>query len=43
MNYFKNCLICASDNLTALKNYEKDHLCRCNKCGFVFSKKIPTY
>ena len=38
----KKCLICNSSNLKDLKEYEKFHLCKCNSCGFVFAKKIPT-
>lgn len=26
-----------------LQGYEKDHLCKCENCGFVFSRKIPTH
>src|ERR1035437_943939 len=43
MHYFKTCLICNSNNLAVLKDYKKDHLCICNKCGFVFAIKNPTY
>jgi 2-polyprenyl-3-methyl-5-hydroxy-6-metoxy-1,4-benzoquinol methylase len=37
-----NCLICGSDSLKTLKNYEKDHLVRCRHCSFVFSRLRPT-
>lgn len=36
------CLVCQSEELRILKGYEKDHLCQCQDCGFVFSKAIPT-
>lgn len=42
MNYHKSCLICSSDKLPHLKNYEKAFLVKCKNCGFVFSKKIPS-
>lgn len=36
------CLICRSNRLRPLSGYEKDHLCKCRQCGFVFSKAIPS-
>jgi 2-polyprenyl-3-methyl-5-hydroxy-6-metoxy-1,4-benzoquinol methylase len=36
------CLICGSAKLQELKGYEKDHLVKCNVCGFVFCHNIPT-
>ncbi|MBA3705223.1 MAG: class I SAM-dependent methyltransferase [Bacteroidetes bacterium] len=36
------CLICHSKDLKSLETYNKSFLCKCNSCGFVFSKKIPT-
>src|SRR3954471_10527613 len=42
MNYFQNCLLCGSDQLRVLQGYEKDHLCKCKKCSFVFSQRIPS-
>ncbi len=38
----KKCLICSSENLILLEKYKSAHLCKCNSCGFIFSKKIPT-
>lgn len=38
----KNCIICDSDSLKPLKNYEKDHLVKCRQCSFVFSRLRPT-
>ncbi len=37
-----NCLVCGSNDLKLLKKYEKDHLVRCRKCSFVFSRLRPT-
>lgn len=37
-----NCIICHSSNLKNLQDYEKAHLCKCQSCGCVFSKKIPS-
>lgn len=42
MKQHSHCLICNSTQLKVLVGYEKAHLCRCNSCGFVFSKEIPT-
>jgi len=39
---FSQCLICSSSKLTDLPDYQKDHLSKCQGCGFVFSKRIPT-
>lgn len=36
-----NCLLCGSADLNFLKKFEKDLLCKCKECGFVFSRKIP--
>ena len=35
------CLICNSSKLNNLKKYNSAHLCKCNECKFIFSKKIP--
>ncbi len=43
MDRFKKCLICNSNDLSILKGYEKNHLCKCGNCGFVFSQKIPLH
>jgi hypothetical protein len=37
-----NCLICGSQNLQNLDGYQKDHLCTCNNCAFVFSNINPS-
>jgi 2-polyprenyl-3-methyl-5-hydroxy-6-metoxy-1,4-benzoquinol methylase len=37
-----NCLICGSQNLQNLNGYEKDHLCTCDECSFVFSNLNPS-
>ena len=41
-NYHKKCLICNSDKINNLIGYEKHNLVKCNGCGFVFMKQIPT-
>ena len=38
----KHCLICESSRLKMLKGYERHNLCRCEDCGFVFCKEIPS-
>ncbi len=42
MSFHQKCLICNSDNLYTLTSYNRAYLVKCNDCGFVFSKKIPT-
>ena len=42
MNLHTQCLHCQSNKLKPLKGYETAHLCRCSRCGFVFSQTIPT-
>lgn len=42
MNTHSLCLVCNSTELKALPKYQKDYLCKCQKCGFVFSQRIPT-
>ena len=37
-----SCLLCASPTLTSLSSYEEVGLVKCQACGFVFSKLIPT-
>ncbi len=37
-----HCLICSSNNLSILSNYQKDYLVKCNSCQFVFCNRIPT-
>lgn len=37
-----SCLICGSYQLSPLKRYASAHLCKCNRCSFVFSQAIPT-
>ena len=38
----KHCLICSSADIRELKRFSKDFLLKCNACGFIFCKKIPT-
>ncbi len=38
----QSCLICQNKTLTQLRGYEDAFLTSCDKCGFVFSEKIPT-
>ncbi len=38
----KCCPVCGSANNKILLGYEKDHLSKCKKCGFVFSVQIPS-
>ncbi|MBL4655740.1 MAG: class I SAM-dependent methyltransferase [Bacteroidia bacterium] len=38
----KACLICLSENIHDLRGYIGKGLIRCNNCGFVFMKSIPT-
>ena len=38
----EKCLICSSEKLISLKNYQKAFLKKCKKCGFIFSGEIPT-
>ena len=38
----KTCLICNSQNLKTLGNYQKAFLCQCKNCDFIFSVRIPT-
>ncbi|WP_086047946.1 class I SAM-dependent methyltransferase [Hugenholtzia roseola] len=42
MQEHQHCLLCGSDALKAKKGYERHHLVKCNQCGFVFIRKIPT-
>ena len=37
-----HCLICKSSRLEDLKDYQKDYLCKCKDCGFVFARVQPT-
>ena len=37
-----HCLICSAVELENLPGYEKDYLCQCKACNFVFSRRIPT-
>lgn len=38
----QNCLICGSDKLTALPEYEETSLNKCQECSFVFARNIPS-
>jgi transcription elongation factor Elf1 len=42
MNNHHHCLICSSAELVPLKDFQQAHLCKCKKCGFVFSQRIPS-
>lgn len=42
MTNHDQCLICKSKKLHQLKGFKKDHLVKCDACGFVFSERIPT-
>ncbi len=42
MSQHTNCLICHSPKLKDLQGYKKAHLCQCQSCSFVFSRKIPS-
>ncbi len=41
-NKHNHCLICSSNNLTILPNFQKDYLVQCISCKFVFCNRIPT-
>lgn len=38
----KICILCSGNRLTELPRYKRANLVKCNECGFVFSKYIPT-
>lgn len=38
----RQCLVCDHEALPAMRGYEKDHLVRCERCGFVFANQRPT-
>lgn len=42
IKYFETCISCESHDLTVLPRYAKDFLCQCNRCGLIFSKRIPS-
>ena len=44
MDYNKHevCLLCGSDQLQKMKNYQHAYLVKCRNCSFVFSERIPT-
>lgn len=42
MNLHNKCLICDSERIRDMKDYEVIRLCRCSNCNFVFSRIIPT-
>lgn len=37
-----HCLICKHSKLTDMSKFASSYLCKCNSCGFVFSKRIPS-
>lgn len=39
--YFENCILCGSASITNMPRYQRDFLCRCSQCGFVFARKQP--
>src|SRR5688572_18752631 len=41
-NSHDSCLLCGSRELSDLKGYERHYLVRCDRCSFVFTKRIPT-
>lgn len=41
-NTHTKCLLCNSNNLIALKNYQKNYLVKCSDCGFSFCVRIPS-
>jgi 2-polyprenyl-3-methyl-5-hydroxy-6-metoxy-1,4-benzoquinol methylase len=41
-NQFEKCLLCGSSALVDLRDYQKDKLCQCQSCSFVFAQAIPT-
>jgi 2-polyprenyl-3-methyl-5-hydroxy-6-metoxy-1,4-benzoquinol methylase len=41
-NQHNNCLICNGSDLKSLQNYKKINLCKCESCGFIFAKDIPS-
>jgi len=42
MSEHQQCLICDSTRLKDMPDYQQFHLTKCQNCGFVFAKKIPT-
>jgi 2-polyprenyl-3-methyl-5-hydroxy-6-metoxy-1,4-benzoquinol methylase len=42
MSQHNHCLLCHSTRLKQLPDYEKAHLCQCESCKFIFSRKIPS-
>lgn len=40
-NEFKACTLCGSNRLKLLPDYSKAYLCKCAKCSFVFTKRVP--
>jgi len=41
-NFHNKCLVCDTEKIIPLKGYEKYYLVKCENCGFVFTKLIPT-
>ena len=39
--YITNCNICNHNSFVDLNKYKEFHLCKCNNCSFIFSKKLP--
>lgn len=36
------CILCSGNHLSDLPGYQRANLVKCNECGFVFCKKIPS-
>lgn len=39
---FDKCILCGSKRIVKLHGYEKDFLCKCRDCSFVFAYRKPT-
>lgn len=42
MSYHDKCLVCNATRLKPLKQFSANYLYKCNSCGFVFARRIPT-
>ncbi len=42
MEYITSCFVCNSVYINDLKGFESVYLCKCNTCGLIFDKRIPT-
>ncbi len=41
-NVHRKCLICKAPALLDMPRFSRHHLCRCESCGFVFCRPVPT-